>query len=104
MIFTEVKLEIRTLVKKPNGAEKEEVTLIPLPAEQVRVSQSRIDEASMVGLSKRYRYELRNVGEYEDEIFMFFYDAKGNKLKTTTWERDHKSNKMILEGVAANGI
>lgn len=104
MIFTQVELEITQRIKKPNGAEVEQPLRVPLPAEKVRVAQNRMDQFSMQGLNKRYRYELRNVGEYEDAIFMFFYDEKGNKLKTEMWERDPRNNKMILEGVAANGI
>ena len=29
---------------------------------------------------------------------------KGDTFKRTTWERDPKNNKMILEGVVSNGI
>ena len=29
---------------------------------------------------------------------------KGNIFKRTTWERNPKNNKMILEGVVSNGI
>lgn len=104
MILTQVTIEITIKVKKPNGAEVEQPQLIALPAEQVRIVQSRLDEFSMQGLAKRYRYELRNVGEYENALFMFFYDVNGTKFKVETWERDNRTNKMILEGVVANGI
>lgn len=104
MIFTQVTLEVQTTVKKPNGAEANTTQLIPLPATKERINQSRLDEFSMIGLGKRYRYQLNAIGEYENLIFEYFYDEKGTKLKTVTWERNPKNNKMTLEGVAANGI
>ena len=104
MIFTQVTLEVQTTVKKPNGAESNTTQLITLPATKEKIAQSRLDEFSMVGLGKRYRYQLNAIGEYEDLIFEYFYTEKNEKLKTVTWERDPKTNKMTLEGVVANGI
>ena len=40
----------------------------------------------------------------EDLIFNYFLDEKGETFKRTTWERNPKNNKMILEGVVSNGI
>ena len=104
MIFTQVTLEIQTTVKKPNGAEQNTVQKITLPATKERISQRRLDEFSMAGLSRSYRYRLNNIGEYEDLIFQFFYDEKGIKYNRTVWERDPKTNEIVLEGEVANGI
>ena len=104
MIFTQVTLEVQTKRKKPNGAEENTLSLYPLPAMRDKIIQSRIDENSMQGLGKNYRYILDNIGELEDLVFQFFYDEKGIKYTTTMWERDIKSNKMILEGRKANEI
>ena len=104
MIFTQVTLEVQITVKKPNGAEKNTLKKYPLPAMRQKITQSRIDMNSMQGLGKNYRFLLDNIGELEDLEFQFFYDEKGTKFTTTMWERDPKSNKMILEGVKANGI
>jgi hypothetical protein len=104
MIFTQVTLEVQTTVKKPNGAEQNATTLIPLQATKEKIAQSRLDEFSMIGLGKRNRYQLNAIGEYENLIFEYFYDEKNVKYKTVTWERNPKNNKMTLEGVVANGI
>ena len=77
---------------------------IVLPAVKQRISQLRLDEFSMKGLGKNVRYELNGIGEMEDLIFNYFLDEKGNTFKRTTWERDPKNNKIILEGVVSNGI
>ena len=50
------------------------------------------------------RYELNGIGEMEDLIFNYFLDEKGETFKRTTWERDPKNNKIILEGVVSNGL
>lgn len=104
MILTQVSLEVQKTVKKPNGAEQNTKILYDLPAEKQRISQTRLDNFSMVGLAKRDRWVLYNLGELEDLVFQFFYDEKGNKYNTTTWERDPKTNNMTLEGVVANGL
>lgn len=104
MIFTQVTLLIETTVKKPNGAEKATTQPIVLPAKSERVSQTRIDEFSMQGLTKRYRWTLDNIGELEYLNFMYFLDEKGTKYKTTTWERNVKNDNVVLEGIVANGI
>ena len=96
MIFTQVSIEIQKIVKKPNGAEKNTVELVTFMAKQERISQTRLDEFSMQGLKKVVRYALNNIGDYEDE--------HGIRYKRTVWERDVKTNKIILEGVVANGI
>lgn len=104
MIFTQVSIEIRKTVKKSNGAEKNTVDLVTLMAKQERISQTRLDEFSMQGLKKVVRYALNNIGDYEFEIFDYFQDERGIRYKRTVWERDVKTNKIILEGVVANGI
>ncbi|WP_346349553.1 hypothetical protein [Lactococcus formosensis] len=104
MIFTQVILEITKTEKKPNGAEKQVIKPVALPAKKERITQNRLDEFSMQGLKKVSRYSLNNVGEYEDEIFDYFTDEKGNRYKRTLWERDPKTNKIILEGEVANSI
>lgn len=104
MIFTQIKLEVQTVEKKPNGAENPKTTFIDLAAKKERISQARLDEFSMQGLSKTYRFRLYAIGEFEDLIFQYFYDEKGTKYARTMWERDPKTQEMILEGVAANGI
>lgn len=104
MILTQVTLEVQETVKKPNGAEDNRLVLYEFPAEKQRVSQTRLDNFSMVGLAKRDRWTLYNLGELEDLVFQFFYDEKGTKYNTTTWERDPNNNNMTLEGVVANGI
>ena len=53
---------------------------------------------------KNVRYELNGIGEMEDLIFNYFLDEKGDTFKRTTWERNPKNNKMILEGVVSNGL
>ena len=58
----------------------------------------------MQGLKKVVRYALNNIGDYEFEIFDYFQDERGIRYKRTVWERDVKTNKIILEGVVANGI
>lgn len=68
------------------------------------ISQTRLDEFSMQGLKKVVRYSLNNIGDYEHEIFDYFQDERGTRYKRTVWERDTKTNKIILEGVVANGI
>mgnify|MGYP000222793087 FL=1 len=73
-------------------------------AKQERISQTRLDEFSMQGLKKVVRYSLNNIGDYEHEIFDYFRDDRGTRYKRTVWERDTKTNKIILEGVVANGI
>lgn len=104
MILTQVTLEVQETVKKPNGAEQNTLVNYTLPAEKQRISQSRLDEFSMVGLAKRNRWVLYNLGELEDLVFQFFYDEKGTKYNTSMWERDPNNNNMTLEGVVANGI
>lgn len=104
MILSQVTLQVEATVKKPNGAEENTIQNIVLPATKQRINQNRLDEFSMIGLGKTNRYELNNIGEMEDLIFNYFLDEKGNKFKRTTWERNPKNNKMILEGVVANGI
>ena len=104
MIFSQVTLQVETTVKKKNGAEANVIKPIVLPAVKQRISQSRLDEFSMVGLGKNVRYELNGIGEMEDLIFNYFLDEKGETFKRTTWERNPKNNKMILEGVVSNGI
>ena len=104
MIFTQVSIEIKKIVKKPNGAEKNTVELVTFMAKQERISQTRLDEFSMQGLKKVVRYALNNIGDYEFEIFDYFQDERGIRYKHTVWERDVKTNKIILEGVVANGI
>lgn len=104
MIFTQVSIEIQKIVKKPNGAEKNTVELVTFMAKQERISQTRLDEFSMQGLKKVVRYALNNIGDYEFEIFDYFQDEHGIRYKRTVWERDVKTNKIILEGVVANGI
>lgn len=104
MILTQVTLEVQETVKKPNGAEQNTLVNYTLPAEKQRISQSRLDEFSMVGLAKRNRWVLYNLGELEDLVFQFFYDEKGTKYNTSMWERDPNNNNMTLEGAVANGI
>ena len=104
MIFTQVNLELQKTVKKKTGAEKNTVELVTLQAKQERISQTRLDEFSMQGLKKVVRYSLNNIGDYEFEIFDYFRDERGTRYKRTVWERDTKTNKIILEGVVANGI
>lgn len=104
MILAQVTLQVEKTVKKPNGAEDNIIELIVLPAEKQRINQSRLDEFSMVGLGKHVRFELNRIGEMEDLIFQYFLDEKGVKFNRTVWERNPKNNKMILEGVVANGI
>lgn len=104
MIFTQVTLLAETKVKKANGAERSEVVEWVLPAKRERVIQSRIDENSMQGLSKNYRFRLDNIGELENLIFQYFLDENGVRMTTTTWERDIKNNELILEGRKANDL
>lgn len=104
MIFTQVTLQVETTVKKPNGAEENTFTDYPLPAMRDKIVQSRIDENSMQGLGKVYRWQLDNIGEIEFLTFQFFLDEYGTQFTRTMWERDIKSNKMILEGVKADEI
>ena len=104
MIFTQVSIELQKTIKKPNGAEKSTVELVTLQAKQERISQTRLDEFSMQGLKKVVRYSLNNIGDFEHEIFDYFQDERGTRYKRTVWERDTKTNRIILEGVVANGI
>lgn len=104
MIFTQVTLQVETTVKKPNGAEENTFQDYPLPAMRDKIIQSRIDENSMQGLGKSYRWQLDNIGELEGLAFQFFRDEYDTKFTRTMWERDPKSNKMILEGRKANEI
>ena len=104
MIFSQVTLQVETTVKKKNGAEVNVIKPIVLPAVKQRISQLRLDEFSMIGLGKNVRYELNGIGEMEDLIFNYFLDEKGVTFKRTTWERNPKNNKMILEGVVSNGL
>lgn len=104
MIFSQVTLQVETTVKKKNGAEVYVIKPIVLPAVKQRISQLRLDEFSMIGLGKNVRYELNVIGEIEDLIFNYFLDEKGVPFKRTTWERNPKNNKVILEGVVSNGL
>ena len=104
MIFTQVSIELQKTIKKASGAEKSKVELVTLMAKQERISQTRLDEFSMQGLKKVVRYSLNNIGDYEHEIFDYFQDERGTRYKRTVWERDTKTNRIILEGVVANGI
>ena len=104
MIFTQVSIELQQTVKKKNGAEKNKVELVTLMAKQERISQTRLDEFSMQGLKKVVRYSLNNIGDYEFVIFDYFLDDRGTRYKRTVWERDTKTNRVVLEGVVANGI
>lgn len=104
MILSQVTLQVETTVKKPNGAEKNVINNIVLPAVKQRINQSRLDEFSMIGLGKNVRYELNGIGEMEDLIFNYFLNEKGETFKRTIWERNPKNNKMILEGVVSNGL
>ena len=104
MIFTQVSIELQKTIKKASGAEKSTVELVTLMAKQERISQSRLDEFSFQGLKKVVRYSLNNIGNYEHEIFDYFQDERGTRYKRTVWERDTKTNKIILEGTVANGI
>jgi hypothetical protein len=104
MIFTQVSIELQKTVKKKTGAEKNTVELITLMAKQERISQTRLDEFSMQGLKKVVRYSLNNIGDYEFVIFDYFLDERGTRYKRTVWERDTKTNRVVLEGVVANGI
>lgn len=105
MILTQVTLLVKTTVTKSNGAK--EVTEVPyvLPATKEKIYQTRLDEFSMQGVGKRNRFALDSIGEYEDDLdFEYFLDERGEKYKVMTWERNIKNNKIILEGVVANGI
>ena len=104
MIFTQVSIELQKTVKKKTGAEKNTVELVILQAKQERISQTRLDEFSMQGLKKVVRYSLNNIGDYEFVIFDYFLDDRGTRYKRTVWERDTKTNRVVLEGVVANGI
>ena len=104
MIFSQVTLQVETTVKKKNGAEANVIKPIVLPAVKQKISQLRLDEFSMIGLGKNIRFELNGIGEMEDLIFNYFLDEKGNIFKRTTWDRNPKNNKVILEGVVSNGI
>ena len=104
MIFSQVTLQVETTVKKKKGAEANGIKPIVLPGVKQRNKQTRLVEFSMIGLGKNVRYELNGIGEMEDLIFNYFLDEKGETFKRTTWERDPKNNKMILEGVVSNGI
>ena len=104
MIFTQVSIELQKTVKKKTGAEKNTIELVALMAKQERISQTRLDEFSMQGLKKVVRYSLNNIGDYEFVIFDYFLDDRGTRYKRTVWERDTKTNRIILEGVVANGI
>ena len=104
MIFTQVSIELEKTIKKASGAEKKTIELVVLPANLERISQNRLDEFQMQGLKKIVRYSLNNIGDYEYEIFDYFQDERGTRYKRTVWARDTKSNKLILEGVVANGI
>ena len=104
MIFTQVSIELQKIIKKPSGAEKNTVELVTLMAKQERISQTRLDEFSMQGLKKVVRYSLNNIGDYEFVIFDYFLDERGTRYKRTVWERDTKTNRIILEGTVANGI
>ena len=104
MIFSQVTLQVETTVKKKNGAEANVIKPIVLPAVKQKISQLRLDEFSMIGLGKNIRFELNGIGEMEDLIFNYFLDEKGNIFKRTTWERNPKNNKIILEGVVSNGL
>jgi len=76
MIFSQVTLQVETTVKKKNGAEANVIKPIVLPAVKQRISQTRLDEFSMIGLGKNVRYELNGIGEMEDLIFNYFLDEK----------------------------
>ena len=104
MIFTQVSIELQKTIKKASGAEKSKVELVTLMAKQERISQTRLDEFSFQGLKKVVRYSLNNIGDYEHEIFDYFQDERGTRYKRTVWERDTKTNRVVLEGVVANGI
>ena len=104
MIFTQVNLELQKTIKKKTGAEKNTIELVTLMAKQERISQTRLDEFSMQGLQKVVRYSLNNIGDYEHEIFDYFLDDRGTRYKRTVLERDTKTNRVVLEGVVANGI
>ncbi len=104
MIFTQVSIELQKTIKKKTGAEKNTVELITLMAKQERISQTRLDEFSMQGLKKVVRYSLNNIGDYEFVIFDYFLDERGTRYKRTVWERDTKTNRVVLEGVVANGV
>ena len=104
MIFTQVSIELQKTIKKKTGAEKNTVELVTLQAKQERISQTRLDEFSMQGLKKVVRYSLNNIGDYEFVIFDYFLDDRGTRYKRTVWERDTKTNRVVLEGVVANGI
>ena len=104
MILSQVTLQVETPGKKANGAENNVIKSIVLPAVKQRINQSRLDEFSIIGLGKNVRYELNGIGEMEDLIFNYFLNEKGETFKRTTWERNPKNNKMILEGVVSNGL
>jgi len=70
MIFSQVTLQVETTVKKKNGAEANVIKPIVLPAVKQRISQTRLDEFSMIGLGKNVRYELNGIGETEDLLFL----------------------------------
>ena len=82
MIFSQVTIELAVTEKKPNGAEKQVIKPIDLPVKKERITQNRLDEFSMQGLKKVSRYSLNNIGEYEDAIFDYFTDEKGNTIVT----------------------
>ena len=44
MILSQVTLQVEITVKKPNGAEKNVINNITLPAVKQRINQSRLDE------------------------------------------------------------
>ena len=48
MIFSQVTLQVETTVKKKNGAEANVIKPIVLPAVKQRISQTRLDEFSMI--------------------------------------------------------
>ena len=104
MIFTQVSIELQKTIKKKTGAEKNTVELVTLMAKQERISQTRLDEFSMQVLKKVVRYSLNNIGDYEFVIFDYFLDDRGTRYKRTVWERDTNKNRIIIEGVVANGI
>lgn len=104
MRTTQLKLASLVLEKQPNKTEKEIEKTYLVAAKKERISQSRLDNFSMQGLSRTYRYTIYNLGELADFDFTYFYDEKGKKYLVQSLQESLNRNEWTIEGVLANGI
>ncbi|WP_143467365.1 hypothetical protein [Lactococcus fujiensis] len=104
MRMTQLKLVVVELVKQPNKTEKEVSTEYMFAAKKEKLSQARLDNFSMQGMARTYRFKVFNIGNLADLDFSYFIDETGKKYTIKTFNENLDDNTWTVEGEVSNGI